>query len=437
MAIIEILEVKRIESQPGELFGAAIDRPKTGETRDVFSFEVSGWVIGNSARATSVELVYEGKALRSIPIYRPRHDVEAVFSDKPEANNCGFWAEVGVVGLAPVFELLVRAVLSNDSVVPIGTIQVKHKPISSEFNSELQPITVTALGRSGTTWLLELLAHHPQIVVHQRHPYETRLAIYWMQMLKVLSEPANWFQSGRHPDFARNLWTVGHNPYNTSEVIKDSDAYVWLARDYVQRLAAFCLSSIDAFYLQLARDQKQGNPIYYAEKWSLPHFHWLFLELYPQCREIILVRDPRDLLCSIRAFNKRRASLGHGFPGEDPRWKIGDQELMLKVRNEMLNILAIHRRRAKVSWLVRYEDLVLDPETTLDSILQYLDLDGGIRQVRSQLRKASKNSEARRRHVTSPSPQESIGRWRRDLDPSLQAQCQEIYSDILDEFGYV
>jgi hypothetical protein len=41
-----------------------------------------------------------------------------------------------------------------------------------------------------------------------------------------------------------------------------------------------------------------------------------------------------------------------------------------------------------------------------------------------------------RKHKTSPDPESSIGRWRYELDPSLQAICQEAFGDVLKEFGY-
>jgi 2-polyprenyl-3-methyl-5-hydroxy-6-metoxy-1,4-benzoquinol methylase len=41
-----------------------------------------------------------------------------------------------------------------------------------------------------------------------------------------------------------------------------------------------------------------------------------------------------------------------------------------------------------------------------------------------------------KQHWTSSEPNKSIGRWRRDLSPSLQAVCQEAFSEVLKEFGY-
>ena len=38
-------------------------------------------------------------------------------------------------------------------------------------------------------------------------------------------------------------------------------------------------------------------------------------ELYPDGREIFLVRDFRDMLCSIRAFNEKRGSAAFGLDG--------------------------------------------------------------------------------------------------------------------------
>jgi hypothetical protein len=52
------------------------------------------------------------------------------------------------------------------------------------------------------------------------------------------------------------------------------------------------------------------------------------------------------------------------------------------------------------------------------------------------IRRASEETPGMRKHKTSPDPESSIGRWRYELDPSLQAVCQEAFGDVLKEFGY-
>ena len=41
-----------------------------------------------------------------------------------------------------------------------------------------------------------------------------------------------------------------------------------------------------------------------------------------------------------------------------------------------------------------------------------------------------------RRHRTTDSVEASVGRWRRDLEPSLQELCADAFGETLYEFGY-
>ncbi len=76
-----------------------------------------------------------------------------------------------------------------------------------------------------------------------------------------------------------------------------------------------CQDSIEDWYTTLARNQSQDAPVYFAEKHMWPNFlPVLTWELYPQAKEIFLVRDFRDMVCSILAFDRKRGYPGFGRP---------------------------------------------------------------------------------------------------------------------------
>ena len=37
---------------------------------------------------------------------------------------------------------------------------------------------------------------------------------------------------------------------------------------------------------------------------------------------------------------------------------------------------------------------------------------------------------------TTPTPQESIGRWRRDLSTAVREECDRVFAPVLELFGY-
>ena len=88
----------------------------------------------------------------------------------------------------------------------------------------------------------------------------------------------------------------------------------------------------------------------------------LMWELYPSAKEIFLVRDFRDMACSILAFDRKRGFAGFGRPdGAATRSTCAMElrEMALDLRKQLG-----HDRRDRAH-LVRYEDLVLRPIETV------------------------------------------------------------------------
>jgi hypothetical protein len=429
----EIEEVFKVASGSSEprLWGSRIERPMPGSHSEEYAINVEGWVMGRTSPAIAVELVRKGTVLRRVPLVIPRPDIAAQFPNIPGAERSGFQTTLGLLDLTLKFEVQVQAVLRDDSRVFVGTIQGQRQALQSDFRPTLQPLMVTSLGRMGTTWLMRMLSEHPDIVIGRRYPYELRTAKYWMHMLGVLSEPANHFQSANVDNFHSSRWSIGHNPYFSPPLTDDPDLRHWFGRVYVEQLAAFCQQSIDDCYRLVAAKQHQVEPVYFAEKHVPDDIPWLVWELYPEAREVFLVRDFRDVVCSILAYNSKRGYAAFGREGVNT-----DEEFIGKMGMSASSLLRGYRQRLKRAHLVRYEDLILNPVDTLGSFLEYLGLDSAGSTVESLLRKASEETWDMQHHRTISDPEMSIGRWRRDLDPSLQVVCQEVFGDVLEEFGY-
>jgi hypothetical protein len=84
----------------------------------------------------------------------------------------------------------------------------------------------------------------------------------------------------------------------------------------------------------------------------------------------------------------------------------------------------------------RYEDVIADPATALAAILSHAGIESSPALIASMIAQASSRSEEMEMHRTTPTQDESIGRWRRDLPPELQAAATVALARPLAAFGY-
>jgi hypothetical protein len=369
--------------------------------------------------------------LRAVPLGGSRPDVAQAYPEVLGAHACQFVAATGVLGLPTEFELGLQAVLQDGGRVDIATIQARRRPLRSGFQPTIQPLMITSLPRSGGTWLMRLLAEHPAIVVDRAFPYERRLARYWLQTLKVLAEPADHHHSTPPEVAARQNRWIGSNPFYPGTIRSNlPEASRWLGRDYVEQLARFCQQSIEHYYRLTASGQGQEHPALFAEKHPPDHVPGLAWELYPRAREVLLVRDFRDVVCSVLAFNAKRGFASFGRDRAE-----SDAAFVAQLRGASQRLLAGWLERSVRLHLVRYEDLVLRPRHALRSLLTYLGLDASPHIVEGMLDRAVQDAPLEG-HRTSADPAMSIGRWRRDLDADLWPVARDAFDDALEAFGY-
>jgi hypothetical protein len=203
----------------------------------------------------------------------------------------------------------------------------------------------------------------------------------------------------------------------------------WFGRAYVEEAGTFVRRSVESFYARLAEAQGTRRPAYFAEKWSPSDLPWIAWSVYPQARELFLVRDPRDIVCSILAFGKKR-----GQPSFGRERHPSDEEFVRSFRAPLERLLESWRKRHEMGRLVRYEDLIERPVESLCEIFEYLELDSSA--AHGIVARARDERTELELHRTSRDPASSMGRWREDLEPNLQEACVRSFGDVLEQFGY-
>ena len=431
MSTTEITQVDRLASTSNTLVGFSLELPTPGTARDAYCFEVGGWVLSAQSPATQIELIANDGPPRRIPVLFQRADVDQCFPDAPQGSKVGFWAPVSVIGMTPEFELEVRLVLENAQRIPVARIRGRHQPLRSNFRPTMQPLLVNSLARTGTTWVMRLLSEHPAIATLRIYPYENRPAKYWMQLLGAMAEPAYPAQSASHIGIFDEDWWGSQDPFQRGSLGQNPRLQQWFNSRFVEQVAVSCQQSIENCYREIAATQDQAPPAFFVEKHIPDEVPGIFWELYPNTREIIVVRDFRDMLCSIRAFNAKRGTLGFNRDQVS-----SEQEYIARLGREAQQLLGNWKSRAERILLVRYEDLIQKPEETLEAMLRYAGVDSSRAMVDDILRRALVDTPEMQAHRTSGGPKASIGRWRTDLDAESKATCERVFGESLRAFGY-
>ena len=423
MAIVEIESVRRARTGPQIVFN--LERPRKSATADAYAITISGWAVGKAASVGTVEITHDGVVLRDVHLHSRPDVTESVLKKLigwTGVSLTGFRTAFSVIGLPRSFEIDVRVVLGDGQRSTLATISGKRALIPTDFVPTLQPLLLFGMGRSGTTWAMRLLSRHPEIVTYDAYPYETRVAQYWMKALRVLTEPAA--QRSHSPD----ALTVGPPPFAVPD---DEMLASTSGASTVSTLAGSCLRITDSFYNSLAGAQQRKGAKYFIEKFvPSDRTYSIFADLFLRTKPLYLVRDPRDVISSVLAFNARRGTVEFGRDQVQ-----SDEDYVNYIARQTSTILRTWQETPNAK-LVRYEDLVLQPMETLGSILGWLDVDSTAGTIEAMLGEALEDDGLLERHRTSVSQAASIGRWQQDLTPAVQARCRSSLGDVLGMLGY-
>jgi hypothetical protein len=145
------------------------------------------------------------------------------------------------------------------------------------------------------------------------------------------------------------------------------------------------------------------------------------------------VRDFRDIVCSILSFNRKRGF--QGFGAEQFSDSAAYIRAVLKPSVEMM-VEAWKSRRDRAI-LLRYEDVVRDPEIVMVEVFRRLGVDCSLETAQQAVKSAlDQNIRDQKVHMTSDDPDKSMDRHLRDLEPSLREVCEECFDGPLKIFGY-
>jgi hypothetical protein len=436
--LVEILAVEPVEPDGSVLRGIALARPQPGDPSadyaGTFGFDVSGWVLGARLPARRVSLVLDGTPIWEVPVDREWGGVAEDYPDAPGAARSGFQASLSSLPLPYEFRLRMDAVLSDGDRTArpqVATIRGRRARLHSGYDPRFQPLMVTGFSRTGSNLVLRLLGAHPQIVAYRPFYHEPRVSHYWVDVLRELTEPgSSRRQIAPRSNLAQRGWWL--DAPRQAPRLDEVDVERRIAAEAVPRIASFCQERIDAAYTQLAQPAGRSDATYFAEKHLPMHVPTMLWDLYPRAREVFLVRDFRDMVSSMfRADAKWGGRPRFGRAGA-----ASDQHFVQNLRHFARDLEGSWRRRRGTAHLVRYEDLILAPEQTVAGLIAYLGVEDSPSANRAMVTSLNLRDEGSEIYRTTPSPRESIGRWRSDLSPAVREECDRVFAPVLELFGY-
>ena len=213
--------------------------------------------------------------------------------------------------------------------------------MSPDSTAETSPIYVAGLDRTGTSLMYALLASHPNIAMTRR----------------------------------TNLWRHFYDQFGDLENDQNLDTCVTLMRRYKRLvkheidwdLVRATFVSGDRTYgrlfdvIERAATERTGKPRWGDKSLHTERYFSAILDAFPNVRVLHMIRDPRDRFASSQTrWVKRRGGIGAGSAEWLESVELAKQNMALGPSNYML---------------VRYEELVTDPEDTLHRVCEFVGED--------------------------------------------------------------
>jgi hypothetical protein len=270
----------------------------------------------------------------------------------------------------------------------------------------MPPLTAILLrllhGRVGSSLLMQLLSSSDEVVCDRVMPYEHRYLAYFIEATRPRNFPRNSAAVPLGSPSAGGNCCVNHDV-----LAQCSLAALW-----------------QAFSAVAHGPSASVPPRYYAEK-STGALDALVGAAIPFCL-IDVVRDPRDIYVSARAFAERLGRDAFGLHTGAP----DSANVPIFLCDIARRMDAIGSRVGTVEpLLICYEDMIIDLPEVAANLGRRLGIQLDPDRVVAQ-------SGDNRSHMTAATPLVSVGRWRTELDDAVAAVLTRMLAEPMRRFGY-
>lgn len=281
--------------------------------------------------------------------------------------------------------------------------------------SETKRVFIVGCRRSGTTWMMLLLAHHPQVVALQQIDFFRRLAHLgrWFDTREAFGMRAltRELAKGVSPeDESRGLKRIP-----LSDVVSEDGFF-----DAVRPLAEGVYDSFASCNPEPLAVVEQTPE--YVQVWDK------ILKVFPDAYFLHIVRDPRSVFCSHRNAAKSWA---------DPtRFSYDPIEVAGEWTGDVTRARSIAGATERYMEL-RYEDLRAKPEEGLSRIHRWLELPSDVESVEGAVNACSIDKMRGSTHAPRGFFRKGeVEGWRRELKTVDLQLLEFIAGELMRELGY-
>lgn len=306
----------------------------------------------------------------------------------------------------------------------------------SASRREPEAIFIVGVSRSGTSLMRMVLNSHSRIAIAGENHYLGHL-LPWEGARHSFRRAGDLRDDDAVRRLVRLIYSDGFQ--RGSRLREASPFWRWLAKrvppaELEERLLAAERTERGVFTVLLRTFADRRHRAIMGEK-TPAHVGWvdMLFEWYPDGRVIHMIRDPRAVFVSeLRRRNQHAVTLPY-------RWLVRVPALMrgfilLEVGWAWARAVAHHRalsRRYPATYrLVRFEDLVRDPEATIDGLCAFLGVDPEPAMLQQKV--VSKGS----RVGEAGFDVGAADRWRATIRPSEARWLGRMLGKRIEEMGY-
>ena len=297
----------------------------------------------------------------------------------------------------------------------------------SNLNKEFQLIFVVGNSRSGTTLMGSILGLNPEVFTFEelhffgslwspsdrdRQLTDREAILLAAKLLAIQDEDVI---SHKDPKLFTN---------EAQTVIDSLDTQAYTATDIFQ---AFLTYTSIKNNKNVACEQTPRNVLYISE----------LLELYPDCIIINMVRDPRDVLLSQKYKWKIRFLGASNIPYREAirAWANYHAVTMSKLWNANINKAIEHQSNRILT--VRFEDLIIQPDTIIYQVCQFTGLEFAPKMLQVSQSEGGVSSHKKIAPDQKGIDSKATGKWKQGgLSQTEIYLCQQITKENMQRHNY-